>query len=154
MKTNNVFLKAKKDKNLSAFLVIQRKEEEIDRTYIRLCLEVPVKFSDRKETVFVETDTEIRIDNYSGWNGEKKVPNEICFHESVYPSTGQGHIITFLSAIRKESDVKFRIVAWSSSDNLKNVGFTTHILYGRIDEKEYLLSTYVGPENLASPVKY
>jgi len=153
MKTNDLFLQAKKDKNLRAFLVIQRKEET-DRTYIRLCLDVPVKFSDRKESVFVETDTEIRVDNYSGRNGGKKEPIEISFYESVYPTCGPGHISTFLNAIKKDSDVKFRIVAWSASDNLRNVGFTQHILYGRIDDKEYLLSTYVGPENSASPVKY
>ncbi len=83
MKVSEEFLAAKKDKNVSAFLIIQRMEGEVKRTYMRLCIDVPNKYGS-PTTAFVETDTEIKIDNYSyGTYNQKTEVSKICFHTSI-----------------------------------------------------------------------
>jgi len=150
MKVNEQFLKARKAKGLTALLVIDREEGEQKRAYIRICLDVRIPFTDKKETVFVETDTKIVYDNYSSYDQGVQIPiTKTCFHISVYGST---YITTFLNAITKDSEVRFKVIAYSNCTNWKKVGFVSHRLYGYINDKEYFLDQYVGPDNLASPV--
>lgn len=159
MKINNPdFLTAKKDKDLRAFLVIRRNEQDNNnnaqlRTYMRLCLRHREKYTNQEHMIFIETDTEINIDNYSYYYTklEKRTINEICFHMSVYESNN--HIATFLNAIKKQSNVNFKVVAFNSCDVYRKKELIAHQLYGIVDNKYFLLDTYVGDDNLASPVK-
>lgn len=151
MKTSEQFLKAKKDKSLRALLVIQRE----GKTNIRLCIDGKIPYTDKVEQVFVETETEISIENYSSYENEerrKRAVNSICFHESFY--SGFNHIGTFLDAIKKDSDVRFKAVVFNGSNDIREVGFVRHSLYGIIDNnKSFLLSSYCGKDNSASPIQ-
>jgi hypothetical protein len=71
MKVNELFLKARKDKQLSSMLVIDRIEKNDEgkqtrKKYIRLCLDIKSPYDFTSHTSFVETDTEIRYEDYSG----------------------------------------------------------------------------------------
>ena len=160
MKVSNEFLLAKKDKGLNSLLVISRKDDGTDthRNFIRLCIDVRIKFTDRKESVFVECDTKVDVTNYSTYrtydNGNvthnpKKSTDNICFHNSIY---GDSHITTFLNNIKKDSEVSFKVIAYNNSEFLNRNNMVSHSLYGYIDQKCYLLEKYVGGDNSASPV--
>lgn len=154
MKTTQEFLKAKKDKDLNSMLVIQRNGE----TFIRLCIEERSKYDrNKKETVFVETPTEIVIENYSGYNeGEtrkKREVNVICFHVSTYRYS-YDIVSTFLASIKTDSEVKFKVVAFNGCETHKEANFVHHSLYGVIDGKKcFFLADYVGKDNTASPIQ-
>ncbi len=154
MKVSEEFLQAKKDKNVSSFIVFQRMEGDVKRTYMRLCIDVKSKYLSNSTTAFVETDTEIKTDNYSyGSYGNKTEVSKICFHTNLYKFYNWPcHIRTFLNAIKKDSDVKFHVVAFNSNQNVEGVKWTNHRIVGTIDNKHYLLADYTGPQNLASPV--
>lgn len=142
---NQAFFKAARDKNLSAFLVIQRGGESI----IRLCLNVRSKYTGQDHVEFVETPAEIRITNFKH---ASKI-NEICFHETIY-YTYANHVGTFLKSIKPSSDVKFMVIANNGSTNTEAIDWTNHKLYALIDDKHtYLLSSYTGPNNIISPIK-
>jgi len=158
MKINNPALFAvRKDKKLAAMLVIQRLErnekgELAERTYIRLCIEGREKYTEKVDTIFVEADTEIRVDNYLPDNGNsKREITQICFHADVYRE--ESHIRSFLNAIKKDSDVKFRVVAFNGSYYWNEKQAVSHQLYGLIDNHGYLLDFYIGGDNTASPVR-
>ena len=153
MKTTEQFLKAKKDKNLNSLLLIQRNGE----TFIRLCIDEKSKYSDKRETVFVETPTEVLIENYSGYDAgetrKKREVNTICFHVSTY-SYSYDIVKTFLASIGKDSDVKFKVVAFNGCETHKEANFVHHSLLGVIDVKKcFFLSDYVGKDNTASPIQ-
>jgi hypothetical protein len=154
---NPQFHQAKKDKKLKSLILIKRKEPDRngsnkERIYMRLCLEYLFKYSTTPETIFVETDSEIRIENYSSYSGlNKREINEICFHMDVLRP--DSHVLSFLNTIKKESDVQFKVVAFNGCDFYKNNNLISHQLYGIIDEKCFLLSSYVGADNSASPVR-
>jgi hypothetical protein len=145
MKVSSEFLALKKHKQLRAFLV-QRKNEN---TYIRLCIEEVSKINNHVNTVFIETQTTVQINNCS--YGLREVKN-FSFHESIYNFNGDGHINTFLNAIKKDSEVSFYIVAFNGCNVWNEAGLVSHTLYGLIDNKKYLLSNYVGKDNTASPL--
>ena len=154
---NPVFFDARKDKKLNSFLVIQRAEkleirDPMQLTYMRLCIYEKEKYSNKENLVFIETDTEIRIENYShhGNLSERSI-SVICFQISVYRE--DCHIRTFLNAIKKESDVKFRVVAFNGCDYHREKQLVSHQLYGIVDNRSYLLSSYTGADNSASPVR-
>lgn len=149
MLVNEQFLTAVKDKALHALVVCKRLYET--RTYMYLCLEQKNKYTNDINHVFVEADTDFRIDNYSGAN-ERQI-KAIIFHCGVLALHGESHIMTFLKAIKKTSNVKFRIVAYNGCEYWQKAGFVAHQLYGYIDDKCYLLSEYVGPENTCSPIQ-
>jgi len=142
MKVTELFLKAKKDKNLTSMLVIQRNLQ----TFIRLCINVKNKYNSNIESVFIETDTQINVDNYKPMNEI----NEICFHVSNY---NYNSIQVFLNAIKKESEVSFKVIAYNSCETWNECNLVSHSLYGLVDSKVYFLSQYVGKNNLASPVR-
>ena len=142
MKVTELFLKAKKDKGLKAMLVIQRNSQ----TFIRLCIDVRNKYTESVESIFIETDTQISVDNYQ----PNKEINEICFHMSNY---NYNSIQVFLNAIKKESEVSFKVIANNTCETWKECNLVSHSLYGIVDEKVFFLSQYVGKDNLASPVR-
>lgn len=159
MKVNELFLKAKKDKRLHAMLVIDRHEvDENDSTkqgrikIIRLCLDIKSPYDQTSHTSFVETDTEIRYEDYSGKSLIKENPKyKTVFHMSIYGRTH--HILTFLKAIKKDSEVSFKVVAYNSCESWNEVGFVHHSLYGIINDNYYLLDEYTGKNNTASPIQ-
>ena len=152
MKTTAEFIAAKKDKNLTALVIIQRTENNINRTYMRLCIESKNKYTGARDLFFIESDTNIKVYNYSN-SDEKKHINEICFHISNYGFIGSQYLKTFLGAIKPNSEVNFQVTAYNSSDAMKEVNFINHYIVGIVDGKEYLLNSYVGKQNLASPVQ-
>jgi hypothetical protein len=158
MKISSDFFAAKKDKSLSAFIVKQETINDKICFYMRLCLNVKIPFTDRRESVFIETDTDISIDNcfqYSfAYDEEKKQQIEIKNISFYMPVYFENHIVNFLNSIKKESNVKFKVIAFNSNENLNAVGFVSHQLYGIIDNKEYFLSDFTGKNNSASPINY
>jgi hypothetical protein len=154
MIVNENFLKAKKDKDLSALVVAHRMDNNELRTYMYLCIREKSKYdTGNTDNVFVDTNTEFKIENYSRFieGGQKREINEIVFHVHVYHN--DSHVRTFLDAIKKDSDVKFKIVAYNGTDASNAANIVRHQLYGIIGEKYYLLDFYTGPDNLASPIK-
>jgi hypothetical protein len=157
MKVNELFLKAKKDKQLSAMLVIDRIDKDSEGQekrikIIRLCLDIKSPYDFTSHTSFVETDTEIRYEDYSGKSLIRESPNySTVFHTSIYGHSN--HISTFLNTIKKDSEVSFKVVAFNSCESWENVGFVHHSLYGIIDDKYYLLEEYTGQNNCASPIQ-
>lgn len=135
------FLKAKKDKGLNSMLVMQLNGHQ----FIRLCIDEKSKYSDSKETVFIETDTKISIDKYRN----DYVINKVCFHIPLY---NYSPIKTFLDSIKKDSEVSFKIIAFNSTNLLDELNLVSHKLYGIIDSKIYLLDIFTGRDNLASPI--
>lgn len=153
---SSMFFKARKDKDLSAFLVIRRIEKDTDtepRTYIRLCIDQRSKYTDDRNSIFIEADTMIDLVNFStrSAHGAQHPINTVCFYESVYGY--ENHIRTFLCTIQKESDVSFKVLAFNNSDFDRNNNLVSHQLYGIIDNEHYLLSHYKGLDNLASPLR-
>lgn len=142
MKVIETFFKAKKDKNLRAVLVIQRDS----KTFIRLCIDVKNKYTNSVESVFIETDTKISVENYQ----PNKQVSEICFHMSNY---NYNSIQVFLNAIKKDSEVSFKVIANNTCETWSECNLVSHSLYGIVDEKIFFLSQYVGKDNLASPVR-
>jgi hypothetical protein len=150
------FLSAiKKIKQLDSLIVIQRVENSSDnltpRTFIRVCVRPRYKLFKKKGFTFVEADTEIRIANYSSLSmSHHREVGRICFHCHVFQK--YSHIVTFLKKIENTSDIKFRILAFNSSQYVREKNFVSHELFGIIDKEYYLLSSYTGPDNSASPV--
>ena len=161
MNTNAEFLKAKNDKDINSFLVIDREEytdntltTKARRKYMRLCLEKKKPYSQEKESIFVESETSINYEDYSEDHKFKiyETRIETCFHCSIYRSGS--HILTFLKAIKKDSEVKFKVIAFNGCEFYKATGLTHHSLYGVVNDNYYFLSDYVGNQNLASPIRY
>lgn len=160
MKVNEQFLLAKKDKNRSALIVTQRMYEGKLRQYMYMCVEERSKYTMDSTTTYVDTDTEIVFDNYYRFmDGEpctkeekEKAVSFIGFYLCASTWT-DNHINTFLNAIKKESDVKFKVVAYNTSDVTKAAGIVCHQLYGIVDGRSYFLSAYAGADNSASPVQ-
>lgn len=147
MKTSEQFIKAKNSKELNAFIVIREPQGD---EYIRLCFEVKNKITGNNEMLFIETPTRIKLNICQG-NTE---PNRICFHERSYHNGRTEHVRTFLKDIKKDSEVSFTVLINNNSTWLTDANLTSHSLYGHIGEKNYLLSIYTGPKNLASPVQF
>lgn len=153
---NPKFFKAARDNDLYAFLVIQRKEtpnETAPRTYIWLGIRPNNNHSKGGALVFIEAETECQVINHSWTNsdGNGRSFVEIVFHESVYGY--ENHIKTFLTSIKRDSDVRFKILAFNCSEFDRQNELVAHELYGIIDRKYYLLSYYKGADNLASPIR-
>jgi hypothetical protein len=146
MKVSDIFLTAKKDRNLRTVVVISREENGVQRNYIRLCIDAKIKYTDKTELVFVETDTEINVNNY--YNGT--TVGTVCFHLSLY---NDNYVKTFIDAIKKDSEVYFKAICFNDCDSYKELGITSHQLYARVDNKEYFLSSYTGKNNSASPIQ-
>ncbi len=161
MKVSEEFLIAKKDKEVRSIGVFQRMEPKsyTDRTlelktYIRLGIEKSNKYNSDKQQIDVCTDTEIHITNFSGsiFGRNSKVDiTRICFTDMIY-NTDLCHYKTFLSAIKKDSDVSFEVIAYNSSESIISVNWVSHQIYGIVDNKKYFLKSYTGPDNSASPV--
>jgi hypothetical protein len=155
MKTNDLFLKAKNDKNLSSMLV----SDYVDHNNIRkqtIQLSIPIKKkygNDHFDDEYIYTDTDITYEDYSTGHkiSQAKENGRLKFSDLVWY---RPHLFTFLKAIKKDSDVRFKVIAFNSCENWLKVDFVSHQLYGIIDDNYYLLDTYVGYDNSASPISY
>lgn len=153
MKVENLkFLTALKDKSMRTLLVVNRMEGDLRKVAMTAVLEVKIPYTEKTEMVWVDAETDMRIENYSSYgNGsEKRATGTICFHLSRWEGN---HIETFLKDIKKDSDVRFKVVAFNGNETWKEVGLVSHSLYGEIGNKCYLLDTFVGKDNTASPVR-
>lgn len=151
---NEQFLTAKKDTNLRSLIVKSCIENNIKRTYMYLCVDVKNKYKPSKtDTAYIETDTEIGIDNYSQMEGNRREVETICFHITNLTFKGVTHLQTFLQAMKKDSDVSFKVSAYCGNDYYKELKLVSHKLTGIVDGKCYLLDCYVGANNSASPVR-
>ena len=143
MKTVETFLKAKSDKNLSGFVLLQINGEK----FMRLAIRQRIKYTNAEETIFVECPTDIFTDNLS--HG-RKVVTAISFHFFVY---SKSHIHTFLKSIKKDSDVSFKVIAYNSCDVWNDCHLVNHKLYAHVDNSIFFLGEYTGRDNSASPVR-
>jgi hypothetical protein len=147
------FFAAKKDKNVSSLIIKREKTNGEMRDFMYLCIDTPIKYTEKTELVFVETNINLRVNNYSKLgtiNLRKSDVSLICFHLSVY---NENFVTNFLKSIKKDSIVSFKVVAYNGCDAWDEVGYVSHQLYGSIDGREYFLSSYVGKDNTASPVQ-
>jgi beta-mannanase len=141
--------KARKDKQLNSVLFIYSKNE----SFMRLCVHERGKYSNGLEQVFIEIPVKFRLDGYSKNYDLNKLENlnRICFHESVY---GYSHVTTILNAIKKDSVICCHVVAFNGCNNDEGQNIVRHKATIQVDEKIFLFSSYVGPDNLASPIRY
>lgn len=142
MLVNEQFLRAKGSKEVTDLYIVSRD----GRNYMRLRLEERSKYYESKKVnSFVEADTEIEIDNYSRILGRQFDIGSIFFCCSLNYLT-PCHVRTFLDAIKKNTEVKFIVVAYEYCDHYKenNLNLVNHILYGLVNDKCYLLSNFVG----------
>ena len=147
-------LKATKSKKLSYYGVNYSQERKI----AELTLTVEEELYGQPTSIRVSCEISLRITNYSSFmnDGRETINHDrisrIYFGDSTYGDVN--HIKTFLKAIKKDSEVWFEAIIFNGNENLENAGFTNHKLYGCIGNNRYLLDSYVGPNNLASPVSY
>lgn len=153
--TDPQFFKAVKDKNLSLIKVILENGAAI----VRLTIDVKNEYDNSiKDWAHVEAPTHVEIENYSHWindtnTNHRREVKTMHFAVGVYRSSYYNHVNTFLSKIRKDKDIRFKLVAYNSNENLTKAGFVHHTLYGIIGGKDtYMLADFVGPEDTSSPV--
>lgn len=153
MKVSAQFLKARKAKGLTA-LIVKREISDATgtvRDYMYLCIDEKSVLTDDVRGIYIETDTEININNFR--NGIDKAKLRVCFNIPIWNNTGlTDHAQTFLNAIKKDSEVSFYVVAYNGNDYWDANNMVSHQLYGVIDGKKYLLDFFTGAENSASPV--
>lgn len=105
---------------------------------------------------YVEMPIEIQKENYYGYMTDRKGTAQIhsinlyCYVNSF----NLCHIKTALKAITKNSEVSIKAVLFNNSNIITDAGFTKHDFYLIVDEKSYLLETFVGPDNSVNPVQY
>jgi hypothetical protein len=152
---------ARKSKGLNSLILIHSTNEN---SFLRLCIEERSKFSDNKENVFLEIPVSIVFDSYLRSQDHlqlaKKVSciedtKRICFHESIYRD--DSYILTILNMIKENSTIVCRVVAFngcSFDEQNKQADIVRHQCYIKIDDKNFLFSSYVGANNTASPIQY
>lgn len=152
--SNPAFLEAKKSKNITFFSVIKRKDFKENLAvwvaFMRLTISQKQQYTDKEETIRVDCDIEFSTNNYSF--NPRRVIHEICFSQFV--NDGSDHIRTFLASLNKDSDLHFRIVAFSNNDVLNGKDLVCHDLYGIVNHKTFFLDRFVGLDNFMSPIKW
>lgn len=146
------FKKASQSKSIKAVLLIHSPSEG---TFIRLCLEERNKYTQKYEMIFIEYP--VHDIKYEGCSPDKPQQIEnlqrISFHEHAL-GHGLQCTLTMLKSIKESSKLKLNVVAFNTSKNLVNANFTAHTAYLYVDEKCFLFQSYVGPDNLSSPIQY
>lgn len=136
---NELFLTAKRAEKVNSLVV----KIELGRQFMYLCFDDKYSSSSR----FIECDIDVIVrENY-----RKGIEiNKVCFLMSTY----YPHINEFLQRIKKGSKLKFEIVAFNDSENLKRAEIVRHEIYGKLDGKTYLLASESTLDNWVSPVQY
>ena len=135
MKTNETFLRACKDKNISSLCIFDRFEDKTRKQYLQLSIPLKTKYNSLSyDNEYIYSDTSIRYEDYSrNHTIDDSVTDEtlkVCFH--IYP---RPHLFTFLKTIKKDSEVSFKVIAFDCNDNWEKVGFVSHQIYGIVDDK-------------------
>lgn len=150
-------LKVKKDPRVRAIALVSRqegteKEGMKDVQCLRFFLEIPIPYSDRKESTSFSEPVEIKFVDY------RKVPGEwrglglsVFFH--MYVGYDRP-ITTFLKKVNGVTNYHFRVVVGNDWDSLGVQDWHCHELYGVIGDDHYLLAKEVGPQGLSSPVRW
>lgn len=79
--------------------------------------------------------------------------NLISVHFNIQVTEFDSHLKTFLSKIRKGSEVVFTVTINQSDENINSFGLEKHLLTGMIGSDSYLIATWIGKPNRA-PVRY
>jgi hypothetical protein len=152
---------ARKSTGLNSLILIHSQHEN---SFLRLCIEEKSKFSDNRETVFIEFPVKIIFDSYlrsqEHLSLNKQVSKiedtkRICFHESIYRD--DSYILTILKSIKENSIIECRVVAFngcSFDEQNKQADIVRHQCFVKVDDKNFLFSSYVGANNTASPIQY
>jgi hypothetical protein len=128
-----------------------------EKCFMRICLLDKNKYTQELENIHIEIP--INTIQLNGYTNNKPLKFEevkrVCFHESFYSYYGHNsHLLTILQAIRENSTIDLKIIAFNGNQNYENVNFVNHAAFLTIDNKNYMFSKYVGFDNLASPVQY
>lgn len=146
-------LKFKGSKKLTALLVRENKEG----SKLILCLDNINEVTGQRDGCgSCETPIEIKKENYYGYMSDHKGTAEIHsinLHAQI-KTFDICHIKTALKSISKDSEIYIKAVLFNNSDNIIKVEFNRHDFYLIVDGKTFLLETFVGPDNSASPVQY
>jgi len=115
--------------------------------YILCSTKCPITGEQIEVRVFVPT--EAYISNFSAyWQKDNFVGRKDIKRVFFYESQREGDPFqSFLKALKKESDLQFQVVAFNTSDEVREAGFACHQLYGIIDGNKYLLAHYTGRPN-------
>ena len=103
MKVNNNFFVAKNDKQVRSLCVAKYKKESTIKQVMYLCINAKIPYTDIIENVFIETDIDVKIENYSGYRiSNNKVEIEYFnFHLDVNISKDMpNYMATFLSQFK------------------------------------------------------
>jgi len=150
-KNFEAFNKARKSKHINAVLLIN---SVLEGSIIRICIEERNKYTNERESIFVEYPINKVI--FQGYSNNKPTKLEqtkrIVFHESFY--NYDSHIGTILKAIKEKSELTLKIVAFNSNENLEAANFVQHSAYLIVDNNTYLFKNFVGLDNSASPINY
>jgi hypothetical protein len=112
--------------------------------YILCRAKCPITNEEIEVRVLVQT--EAYISNFSAyWLKDNFVGRKEIKRAFFYESQREGDPFqSFLKAIKKDSDLLFQVVAFNTSDEVREAGFACHQLYGVIDGNKYLLAHYTG----------
>ena len=145
-----LFKKARKSKRLNSVLTIHSKNE----SFIRLCIDEKSEFKQSYELVFLEIPCKFVYNSFSSDLKLREIENleRICFYESNYFE--RNHITTILNSIKENSEISVHVTAFNNCSNDLENGIVRHEAYIKVDKNIFLFSKYVGPNNLASPIKF
>jgi hypothetical protein len=144
----------KHSKKINSVLLIASAHEKY---FMRICLLDKNKYTQELENTHIEIPINtIQLDGYTHSKPLKfEEVKRVCFHESFYSYYGHNsHLLTILKAIKENSQIDLKIIAFNSNQNYENVNFVNHAAFLTIDKNNYMFSKYVGPDNLASPIQY
>jgi len=144
----------KHSKKINSVLLIASAHENY---FMRICLLDKNKYTQELKNIHIEIP--INTIQLNGYTNNKPLKfdevKRVCFHESFYSYYGHNsHLLTILKAIKENSQIDLKIVAFNSNQNYENVNFVNHAAFLTIDKNNYMFSKYVGPDNLASPIQY
>lgn len=144
----------KNTKKINSVLLIASAYENY---FMRICLLDKNKYTQELENIQIEIP--INTIQLNGYTQNKPMKFEevkrVCFHESFYSYYGHNsHLLTILQAIKENSTIDLKIIAFNSNQNYESVNFVNHAAFLTIDNKNYMFSKYVGFDNLASPIQY
>ena len=145
-------IKAMRSKDLRAIVIFDRNNNGTREQLIRLHIEEPSKYSNKK-TVYIEFPIDIRYEDYSQRDTKNSENFRVSFLEWVYPGT-VSHINTFLSMIKENTDLVFVVRIQNNCEFFDNNGLFHHQLFAYVGDKTFFLSDYVGNNNSASPIQY
>jgi hypothetical protein len=144
------FLKARKDIDLSSIAFIHKPNVNEGKPCLSLRSRAfdPSTGEEIGHSLVTQT-VEVRVTNF---RTREKIA-AIYFEEAIYRVLPMNHWRAFLYQLKRTSTVIFDLVLFNNNENMDAIGWSSHQLYGVIDEKRTMLASYTGPMNLAAPVR-